>query len=314
VLRLLLFTGLAAASLTGAGCASTWDAVTSQDFRRQPFKTLGEAVAPEDAVVALSADPPRPGDERARAMRRLKEPIRHEGTQEEQDRMIAVLEKAATKDPSPVLRFAAVEALGRFDDPRAVAILMQAYQNAEGHPEAGAPKKPAATETTIVPVAGLSAGRAPTRSGARDPFPLTGPTGFPPDTVAAIRCRCLESLGSTNKPEAARFLSAVAGASGPDIAPAGSEDREVRQAAVRGLGQCRQPEAVAALATVLKQQSGKDPTLTYRAHAGLVRLTGKRLPPDPQAWGEVVQAGATVAPEPTWVESAVQNAMFWDKK
>ena len=35
---------------------------------------------------------------------------------------------------------------------------------------------------------------------------------FAPDTVAALRCRCLESLGHTNSVEAARFLAAVAGA------------------------------------------------------------------------------------------------------
>jgi hypothetical protein len=314
VLRVLLFTGLAVASLAGAGCTTMWDAVTSRKFREQPLKTVGEVVAPEDAVAVLLADPPRTGDERARAMRRLKEPLRDQGSQQDQDDVIDVLEKAATREASPVLRFAAIEALGRFEDPRAVAILVEAYRNADGRPEPGAPKKPAATQTGIVPIGGLSAGRAPTRSGAGEPFPLTGPTGFPADTVAALRCRCLESLGRTSKPEAARFLSAVAGASGPDIAPVGSEDREVRQAAVRGLGRCRQPEAVAALATVLKQEKGKDPTLTYRAHTGLVRLTGKKLPPDPQAWGEVVQAGVTLAPEPTWVENAVQNAMFWENK
>ena len=148
---------------------------------------------------------------------------------------------------------------------------------------------------------------------------LAGPTGYAPDTVAALRCRCLESIGSTNKLEAARFLSAVAGSSGPDVVPAGSEDPEVRQAAVRGLGLCRQPEAVIALATVLhaesqKQGADRDNSVVRGAHQGLVHLTGKKLPPDPQQWGEVVQAGVVIAPEPTWVENAVQNAMFWEKK
>ena len=47
---------------------------------------------------------------------------------------------------------------------------------------------------------------------------------------------------------------------------------------------------------------------------GLVRLTGKNLPPDPQKWNEVVQAGVTIAPEPTWVENAIHNAAFWEQK
>jgi hypothetical protein len=246
-------------------------------------------------------------------MHRLKEPIRNKGTQEEQDRIIDILAKAATEDPSPVLRYAAIDALGRFDDPRAVAILMTAYQKADGQPALEQPTKKLSSETGIIPIGGLSAGRAPTRVGG-EPFPLTGPTGFPPDTVAALRCRCLESLGRTSKPEAARFLSAVAGASGPDIKPVGSDDLEVRQAAVRGLGHCRQPEAVIALSNVLYVENGKDPTLTYRAHRGLVRLTGRKLPADPKAWGEVVQAGVTLAPEPSWFENAVQQAMFWENK
>ena len=50
------------------------------------------------------------------------------------------------------------------------------------------------------------------------------------------------------------------------------------------------------------------------AHQGLVHLTGKKLPPDPEKWGEVVQAGVKIAPELSWVETTVQNAAFWEKK
>jgi hypothetical protein len=189
---------------------------------------------------------------------------------------------------------------------------MLAYQKADGQPEGKlAPPRPG--PSGVIPIGGLSAGRSPTRTGL-DALSLTGPTGYAPDTVAALRCRCLESLGSTNKVEAARFLAAVAGASGADVVPVGSEDPEVKQAAVRGLGQCRQPEAVIALATVLHAESGKDPSLVRGAHQGLVHLTGKKLPPDPQKWGEVVQTGVVIAPEPTWMETAIQNAAFWEKK
>jgi HEAT repeat protein len=289
-----------------------WDAVTSRQFRDAPFKTVGKVISPEDPLVVLRADPPRSGDERAKAMHRLKEPIRNKGTQQDQDQIVELLGRAATADPSPVLRFAAIEALGRFEDERAIAVLLTAYQKADGRPEAApAPPKPAAAG--VIPVGGLSAGRAPTRGGI-EALSLTGPVGYAPDTVATLRCRCLESLGNTNKLEAARFLSAVAGSSGPDVVPEGSDAPEVRQAAVRGLGKCRQPEAVVALATVLSNESGKDPALVRGAHQGLVHLTGKKLPPDPQKWGEVVQAGVTIAPEPTWVENAIQTATFWEKK
>ena len=44
-------------------------------------------------------------------------------------------------------------------------------------------------------------------------------------------------------------------------------------------------------------------------HDGLVRLTGKNLPPEPQKWDAVVQAGVVIAPEPTWVDNAVRQAV-----
>jgi hypothetical protein len=298
---------LAASALLSSGC-NMWDAVTSRKFRQEPMKTVRGVIAPEDAVVVLLADPPRPGDERAKAMQRLKEPLRHSGTQDQQDAIIEVLSRAATSDSSPVLRFAAAEALGRFQDPRAGQILMVAYQKADGRPERAAGVQPPAG---VVPIGGTSAGRLPTRAGF-DPISLAGPVGFAPDVAAALRCRCLESLGRTHNPEAARFLGTVAGAD-PDARPEGADDPEVRQAAVRGLGTCRTPEAAGALAKVLALEAAKDPALVRGAHDGLVRLTGKRLPPDPQKWNEVVQAGVTIVPEPTALESAIQKAAFWDK-
>jgi hypothetical protein len=304
---------VAAVALVPVGCAPMWDAVTSRRFRDEPFKTVGKVIAPDDPMVVLRADPPRSGDERAKAMHRLKEPIRNKGTQEDQDQIVEMLGRTAISDPSPVLRYAAIDALGRFEDERATAILITAYQKAEGRPEvAPAPLQP----TPVIQIGGLSAGRAPTRLGG-EPGPIRPPEGYAPDTVVALRCRCLVSLGRTNKLEAARFLSAVAGASGPDVVPVGSEDQNVRQAAVRGLGQCRQPEAVTALAYVLNaessKESGRDVSLTRGAHQGLVYLTGKKLPPDPQKWNEVVHAGVTIAPEPTWAETTIQNAIFWVK-
>lgn len=295
----------AAASLLPAGCGTMWDAVTSRNFRNAPFTTVKHVVAPEDPMVVLRADPPRSGDDRAKAMHRLKEPIRSGYTQQDQDQIVEMLERTATADKSPVLRYAAIDALGRFEDERAPRILMLAYQKADGQPEQQQ-KEPAA----VLAIGGLSAGRAPTKPGV-EMAQLSGPTGYAPDTVAALRCRCLESLGRTHRPEAAQFLATVAGAAGADVVAA--DDVEVRQAAVRGLGQCRQPEAVAALAQVLTAEAGKDPTLARGAHAGLVRLTGKKLPPDPQKWNEVVQAGVVIAPEPTWAETAIENATFWQK-
>ncbi|MDY3553973.1 HEAT repeat domain-containing protein [Gemmata sp. JC717] len=311
--RALTIASAAVAALLPTGCASMWDAVTSRQFREAPYKTVRNVVVPEDPETVLRGGPDRTGDDRAKAMHRLKEPARNGGSQEDQDQMLEILTRAATADPSPVLRFAAIEALGRFEDERAMKVLISAYQTADGLTEAErAAPKPAAERSAVVP-AGASAGRLPTRTGL-EIGPLKGPAGYAPDTVAALRCRCLESLGRTHKPEAARFLALVVGAGGADASAPGGDDPEVRQAAVRGLSECRQPEAVVALAEVLKQQAGKDVVLARQSHAGLVKLTGKRLPPDPQQWNEVVQAGVTIAPEPSWFESTIQNATFWQKK
>ena len=67
------------------GCAGTWDTLTSHRFREHPFDTTKKMWSPEDPVAILRADPPRAGDERAAAMRRLQEPIRNKGSQEDQD-------------------------------------------------------------------------------------------------------------------------------------------------------------------------------------------------------------------------------------
>jgi hypothetical protein len=306
---------IAVASLLPAGCHGTmWDAVTSRRFRDEPFKTVGHVMVPEDPMVVLRADPPRTGDEIAKALHRLKEPIRNKGTQEDQDQIIELLSRAATSDNSPVMRYAAISALGRFEDPRATGILVTAYQKADG-PKV-LPQGP--SPGSVVQIGGTSAGRSPTKVGIGQWDVRTGPTGFAPDTVAALRCGCLEGLGHAGSAEAAQFLAAVAGAGGPDVAPLGSDDPEVQQAAVRGLARCRQPDAVVALAYVLNDQASKPLTeqslaMSRSAHQGLVRLTGKKLPANPEKWNEVVQAGVTLAPEPNWVENAIQNAAFWDK-
>jgi HEAT repeat protein len=303
VVRVLTIALFLAMSLTQLGCAGTWDAITSRKFRKDPFNTTYHLWHPEDPMVILRASPPREGDERARAMHRLKEPLANQLTQQDQDEMVDLLARTATKDPSPVLRLAAIDALGRFEDARASGILMIAYQKAHGRAD-GTPD-PVKAESAIQ-LAGVNA-RTPSRLSQT---PLTGPTGYSPETVEAIRCQSLESLGRTNRPEAVQFLAAVAAGSSRQSAPEGSDDRDVRLAAVRGLAKCRQEESVVALAQVLAAEKGRDTALSGRAHDGLVRLTGKRLPPDPKKWNDVVQAGVTIPPEPNWV----QNAIEWVKK
>jgi hypothetical protein len=307
VYRLLPIAGVAL-SLALTGCAGTWDTFTSRRFKDAPFETTKRMFSPEEPMLILRANPPRDGDERAKAMRRLKEPVETGGTQQDQDEIVELLARTATADPSPVLRLAAIEALGRFNDPRAANVLMLAYQKAHGRTDDAA--APPDREPGLQLAAGTT-GRTLGRIGLDRS--LAAPTGYPPDTVAVIRCRALESLGRTNRPEAVQFLASVASGPASDTVMEGSDDRDVRLAAIRGLGRCRQPESVIVLAQVLGRESGKDTAVVGRAHDGLVRLTGKHLPPDPQKWDAVVQAGVTIAPEPTWVDNAVQNAVGWFK-
>ena len=303
---MLPIAGLAVASFALTGCAGTWDTLTSRRFRQEPLTTVKHMFKPEDPLVVLRADPPRDGDERARAMHRLQEPLAIGLSQQDQDQVIDLLARTATADPSPVLRVAAIEALGRFQDPRAPGILVIAYQKAHGRPDGVA--DPFRSDTGVqLAAGGRSLGRGPS------PLPLAPPTGFSPETADVIRCRTLEALGETDRPEAARFLASVAGGATGETPGEGSDTRDVRLAAVRGLSKCRQPEAVVALAQVLAAENGKDTAMVGRAHDGLVRLTGKHLPPEPQKWNEVVQAGVVVAPEPTWVDDAVHTAVGWVK-
>jgi HEAT repeat protein len=296
------------------GCTGTWDTLTSRRFREHPLQTTKRLIVPEDPVAVLLADPPREGDERAAAMRRLKEPMLYNGPPELHAAVLAVLEQAATADPSPVLRMEAIGALGRLHDPQASQILIAAYQNAHGRrPEEPSPRT-GAPYGGVVPAAGTSAGRSPTTASLERFTTVSGPTGYPPEWVTAIRCRAAESMGRTNQPEAAKFLAVVAGAGGTDVAIEGGEERDVRLAALRGLGHCRQPESVVALARVLETESkSKDTAIVGRTHEGLVHLTGKRLPPDPVAWNGVVQAGVVIVPEPAWWENAVEQAAAWVK-
>jgi hypothetical protein len=311
VFRFPFFAGFAVASIALAGCAGTWDTLTSKRFRDHPQATIKKMWSPEDPVAVLRANPPRDGDERADAMHRLKEPLRNAGTRDDQDTIIDILANAAQYDPSPVIRMEAIGALGRFEDPRAVGILIAAYQNAHGRKPSEPAPQPLPNDTGVIQT-GASAGRKPTHGIER--FPITGPTGYPPEWVASIRCCALDSLGRTQNPEAAKFLAAVAGANGHDIAVEGGDDRDVRIAAIRGLGRCRQPESVVALSHVLASEIDKpDTAIIGRAHEGLVRLTGKQLPPDPQQWNEVVQAGVVIAPQPTWWDNVVEQAVRWVK-
>jgi hypothetical protein len=271
---------VAALVAASSGCASTWETMTSRQFRDKPFETT---FGTEDPLTVLRENPD--GETRARAMRRLKEPAANGRPQAEQEEAVQILSTAATSDPSPWVRMAAIDALGKFQDPRAVETLAAAYYQASGRSE------PAPQTQTVVAAGGRQPGALADRLG------LLGPQGFPSDQAANVRGRALEALARTGRPEAVEFLARVAG--GQEL-PANEDPAAndfVRQRAVAGLGQVRSKEAVYALARVLAVEHGKDVTLTNLAHGGLGSLTGQNQPADPRAWGAVIQTGFEIAPE-----------------
>lgn len=252
-----------------AGCANTWDTVTSRKFRQKPFEVMFQ---PGDPLTVMRTTPE--GDERAKAMRRLKEPALF-GRPEEQDEAVELLTKAATLDPSPVVRVAAIDTLGRFQDERAVAALTAAY-----HQAGGASKPAAPLPRGVEQAAGLEAAALAER------FSLSGPAGFPPEVAGLIRSRAVTALAETGRPEAGQLLARVAaGGDGEE------SDRDTRLAALRGLTRVRTAESVTALAKVLAAEKGKDPALAGRAHDGLRDLTGMQHADDPATWAGIVQAG-----------------------
>jgi hypothetical protein len=106
-----------------SGCAGFWDEVTRRDFE---FKHL---FTKQDPMVVLrdSSD----GDQRAKALRSLREPLRNGGTAKDQDAYVQILTTAATTDKEPLCRTAAIKALAGFKDKRAVEALIQADQRAD---------------------------------------------------------------------------------------------------------------------------------------------------------------------------------------
>ncbi|CAN5249991.1 hypothetical protein BH11PLA2_BH11PLA2_37580 [soil metagenome] len=266
------------AAVLNSGCANTWDTFTSRKFRQKPFGTMFSS---EDPLTVMKSSVE--GDERAYAMRKLKEPNQHGKTSEDQDEAIKLLSAAAISDPSPVVRVAAIDALGRFQDERAIAILNAAYRTADGVPSGvEKPKKAKSPVNSDEPEA------------LAERYSLRGPIGFADEVTSAIRSRTIDSLANTGKATALPVLAEAAQGGSKDL----PVDRDTQLTALRGLQRIRTKESAGVLMAVLKEQKGKDPAMTDRAHDGLVALTGQKMPADASVWEAAMKSGeATVKPE-----------------
>ena len=241
----LLLGGL---SLVGTGCVHNWDDLTSRDFK---FKDL---YTTPDPMAVLRENPD--GDARAKAMVRLKEPAKHGGSDAQQQEAVDILARQAVSAPEPLCRLAAIGALGRFDDPRTTAPLIQAYHNAAG-------------EKCFTPdIVNQVRTAALTALGHK----------HQPEATALL----VQAAASKPEPKPAGMQPVSFSGEPARLDPDSPAGREVRLAAVRALGVSHNPQAIPVL---LPQLSDKDVAIRDEAHAALEKITGrKNVAPDAQSW------------------------------
>lgn len=270
--RYSVYAILLAAPLFG-GCASTVDTMTGQRFKHSPFHTMFHS---EDPLDQIKNSPE--ADVRAQAMLSIKEPKRSGGSEKEQFEVLQLLATSATSDKQPPCRLNAIEALGRFEDPRTSAILVTAYQTAGQE----APAEMPPTETGVV-----AAGRR-TRSGFAPVSSFTG------DTIVTIQCRALESLGKKRTPEALALLCQVASTPAKREAKpteidaliannSGQDQFDLRLAAIRSLENFK-GDSGAAHTLYRVMNTEHDVALKNRAHQSLMKVTGQSYAPNAPEW------------------------------
>jgi HEAT repeat protein len=249
--------GAAVTSLGLCGCADFWDNVTSRNFKVESLWSH-----PSPLVVLRDS---QDANERAEALRHLREPLQFGGTQQDQELVFNILSAVATSDRQPLCRLAAIESLGHFKDPRAVDRLVAAYDQASNFPQIKqTPQDPADLIYSMAPI--------------------------PPDVPTLIQCQALTALGETGNPAAVTKLVLVLRE--PPTEGSTKEQQnslDVRMAAARALGHYHKREAADALVTVLQHDT--DVALRESATESLQAMTGKKLPPDAKAWQAVLPPG-----------------------
>ncbi|MFO0842495.1 MAG: HEAT repeat domain-containing protein [Gemmataceae bacterium] len=94
-------------------------------WKKMNFEVFRDPENPME-VIRSSKD----GNERARALRCLQEPLTHGGTQQDQDAVVAVLNYSASHESQLWCRLAAIDSLRKFKDPRAADGMKEAYYHA----------------------------------------------------------------------------------------------------------------------------------------------------------------------------------------
>jgi HEAT repeat protein len=249
----MLLAALLSTPLGCLGCAGFWDDVTDRNFEFSSLYTK-----PNPFVVLNESND---GTKRAKALRALHEPEQNGGSPADQETVVKILTTAAVSEHTAVARMAAIEALGKFKDPRAADALIAAYYAADKY-----------------------------RTASGDDIK------YPPEMAGILRCQSLNALGRQGDPKAIEHLVTVL--KQPPARGAETDKQMVmdeRIAAARALAKFHDPRSEEALLTVMKSE--KDIALKDCAHESLQVATGKKLPADPDAWENMLHPGS--APTPT---------------
>lgn len=257
--RFLILSGVGVVGLALAGCATFWDDVTSREFK---VRDLYSQPDPMTVLRSQSQD----GDTLSKAMRRLKEPRKNGGSDRDQDEAMQILGTVATTDTRPLCRLAAIDALGRFEDPRATAPLIQAYHNAGAGPFV--PDHANAIRTQSL--AALAHKNQSEAISLLVQIATTKPNDKPsPVQQASFNDDILRRAAGTSDLQA---------------------QRDIRLAAIRALGESRAQQAIPHLLPLLQE---KDVAVRDRAHLALQAISGlKDVPADSQAWQNALAGGS----------------------
>jgi hypothetical protein len=215
------------------------------------------------------------GGKRAQALRALNEPSQYGGTAEDQENVIKILTTAAVSEHTAVARMAALEALSKCKDPRAADALIAAYYAADKYRTANGDE-----------------------------------IKYPSEMASTLRCQSLQALGRQGNSKAVEHLVTVL--KQPPARGAETDKQMVmdeRIAAARALAKFHDPRGEEALLNVMKSE--KDIALKDCAHESLQAATGKKLPADPDAWGNLLSPGGSPdafaqrnRPEPQSIQQA----------
>jgi hypothetical protein len=133
---------------------------------------------------------------------------------------------------------------------------------------------------------------------------------FAVENGTIIRMQCMTALGKIGKdsPRALELLVRVVQAPPLDITKSNEDTKQVqlreRLTAARALANFKNYQATEALVRVLKSE--RDVALHDAVHQSLVAVTGKKLPPDPQTWEDLINNPA--APRDRAVADSTRGA------